>query len=174
MYFTHGLFLTCTQKISFVFTRHAFRYLHDVQAIFLKPSCNNKVTRFTYLEGQLLSRGDEFPSILVPILVTTAPPLAFTPLTPFSPTVHITLQSWCSSLGTVTVRRRWTITNFALQFNYMFTIPLQKKTISQSFRGASWTRLCQWWFQLRCSTENTVACSNAEQGNDDIYSSGCL
>ncbi len=39
----------------------------------------------TYLEGQLLARGGEFPSTLVPCLVTTAPPLVLAPFTPFPP-----------------------------------------------------------------------------------------
>jgi hypothetical protein len=51
MYFMHGLFLTCTQNISFVFTRHASQYWQDVQAIFLKPSCINKVTTLYLLGG---------------------------------------------------------------------------------------------------------------------------
>ncbi len=36
MYSTHGLFSTCTQKISFVFTRQTSWYLHNIQAISLK------------------------------------------------------------------------------------------------------------------------------------------
>jgi hypothetical protein len=32
MYFTHGLFLICTQKISFVFTGHLSQYLQNVQS----------------------------------------------------------------------------------------------------------------------------------------------
>jgi hypothetical protein len=58
-------------KISSVFTWHASWYLHNVQP----TPCINKESCFTYLEGQLLARGDEFPSIPV----TTAPPLGFYP-----------------------------------------------------------------------------------------------
>jgi hypothetical protein len=51
VYFTHGLFLICTQKILFVFTRHASRCLRDVQAISSKPPCINKVSLLYLLGG---------------------------------------------------------------------------------------------------------------------------
>jgi hypothetical protein len=79
MYLTHGLFLTCTQKSNL--------YLHDMylgiytidEQFSAKAPCINKNPRFTYLEGQLLARGDEFPSTLVPSPVATVQPLGFYP-----------------------------------------------------------------------------------------------
>jgi hypothetical protein len=43
------------------------------------------------MEGQLLAHSDEFPSTLVPCLVTTAQPFGFFPFHPFptpQPTLH--------------------------------------------------------------------------------------
>ncbi len=52
MYFTHGLFLTCTQKISFVFTGHVSRYLQMYNNFQSKKNpCFNKVTPY-YLLGE--------------------------------------------------------------------------------------------------------------------------
>jgi hypothetical protein len=104
---THGLFLTCTQ-ILFVFTQYTdVQYSHNKQAISFEPLATNKEAN-TYLEGQLLARGDEFPSTLAPSLVTTASPFSLHPFHPFptpQPTLHCLQirdqQSWSSSSGTL-------------------------------------------------------------------------
>ncbi len=87
MYFTHGLFLTCTQKSRLylvtyilIFTQCTIFYYNALAL--LKNPC------FTSLDGQLSTRGDEFPSTLVPYLVTTAPPLGFYPFLTPEFTVH--------------------------------------------------------------------------------------
>jgi hypothetical protein len=72
-------------EISFVFTQtQIFNIFTKYTAILSNPLRNEKGTP-TYLEVQLLARGDEFPSTLVPCLVTTTPPLALAPFTPFPP-----------------------------------------------------------------------------------------
>jgi hypothetical protein len=110
MYFTHGLFLICTLKLIFVITWHALLYLQNVQVISYESPLHEKNSRFTCLEGQLLARGDEFPSTLFPSLVTTAPPLGFYPFHPFlipQFTLHYLQrrhqQSWSSSSRAVIV-----------------------------------------------------------------------
>jgi hypothetical protein len=112
MYFMHGLFLTCTQKSHlYLHDRHFGIYTMYKQS-FIKPPCINKESPLSYLEGQLLARGDEFPSTLVPSLVTTAPPLGFYPFHSF-PTLQFPShclhrrhqQSWSSWTGTVTVNK---------------------------------------------------------------------
>jgi hypothetical protein len=87
---TYGLFLTCTQ-ILFVFTQYTdVQYSHNIQAISFEPLATNKEPH-TYLEGQLLARGDEFPSTLAPSLQLPHP-LVFTPFTPSPPlNLHYTV-----------------------------------------------------------------------------------
>ncbi len=83
MYFMHGSFLTCTQKSHlYLHNMHSGIYTMYKQTS-IKAPCIKKNPRFTYFEGQLLARGDEFPSTLVPSLVTTFPPLGFNPFHPF-------------------------------------------------------------------------------------------
>jgi hypothetical protein len=72
---------------------------------FVEPLEKQKGTP-TYLEGQFVAHGDEFPSSLVPCLVTTAPPLTLAPFHPFShPSAHITLFTRMTS--TITVFFLW-------------------------------------------------------------------
>ncbi len=108
MYSTHGLFLTCTQQIICIYTTYTFYIYIMYKQSSLNPLATIKEPRFTYLEGQLLARGDKFPSTLVPSLVTTAPPLGFYPFhhfpIPQSPLHYFKRQhqqSWSSSSGTV-------------------------------------------------------------------------
>jgi hypothetical protein len=99
VYSTHGLFLTCTQKSHLYLHSTQIFNIHIVYKQFYRTPCkNNKKTR-TYLDGQLLARGDEFPSTLVPYLITTAPPLAFAPLMPYPPLTLFTMMT-----STITVR----------------------------------------------------------------------
>jgi hypothetical protein len=65
---------------------------------FIEPLEKRKGTP-TYLEGQFLARGDEFPSTLIPCLVTTAPLLTLAPFHPFThPTAHIPLATRTTSI----------------------------------------------------------------------------
>ncbi len=67
------------------FTDHILQYLHVINACPTRPLL---LLPCVYLLGEpafLLSRGGEFPSTLVPGLLTTAPPLAG-PFTPSHPT----------------------------------------------------------------------------------------
>jgi hypothetical protein len=91
VYSTHGLFLSSTQ-ILFVFytVNRCLIFTQNTCDLFRTPCKNNKEPH-TYLEGQLLARGDEFPSTLDPSLVTTAPPFSLHPFCPFptsQPTQH--------------------------------------------------------------------------------------
>jgi hypothetical protein len=83
MYFTHALFLTCTQK-SHLYLPYMYLGIYTMYKQFhWSPLTSIKNPCFTYLEGQLLTCGDEFPSTLVLSLVTTVPPLGFYPFHPF-------------------------------------------------------------------------------------------
>jgi hypothetical protein len=124
MYSTYGLFLTCTQKISFVFTRHASWFLHNIQAISSGiPVHQQSNPALLTWEGQLLARGDKFPSALDPRLVTTAPPLGFYRFHPFL-TLQFTLhylhtrhqRSWSSPSGTSIL----SIFMFPFQYIYIY------------------------------------------------------
>jgi hypothetical protein len=87
MYFTHGLFLTCTQKSHYIYS-HALRYLQNVQQFSTAPTpcINNKATPLYLLErASFFACGDKYPSTLVSGLPTTAPPLGFYPSHPFTP-----------------------------------------------------------------------------------------
>jgi hypothetical protein len=81
-------------EVSFIFTQHkSIQYSHYVQAILSHPLQKTKRNP-TYLERQLLARGDKVPSTLVPCLVTTALPLASAPFTPFPPlSPHYTIYN---------------------------------------------------------------------------------
>jgi hypothetical protein len=110
MYFTHGLFLTCTQKSNlYLHSPHLYIYtMYKQSPIQITASIKNP--RCTYLEGQLLARGDKFPSTLFPGLGTTAPPFGFYPFHTFL-TPKFTLhylhrrhqQSRSSSSGTISI-----------------------------------------------------------------------
>ncbi len=88
MYFMHGLFLTCTQKSCLsLHDMHLNIYTMNKQSLVTIP-CINKEALLYYLDSQLPARGDDFPSTLVPSLVTTAPPLGFYPFHPWSICYH--------------------------------------------------------------------------------------
>ncbi len=86
--FTHGLFLTCTQK-SRVFTSHTSRYTVCIQMyndfIGRTIPCTNKITPLLTWRASFFAHGDELPSTLVSGLPTTAPPLGFYLSHPFTP-----------------------------------------------------------------------------------------
>jgi hypothetical protein len=74
---------------------------------FYRTPCKKKKKTPTYLEGQLLARSVEFPSTLVPSLVTIALHWLL-PLSPLShPSAHITLFTMTTL--TITVFFVWTV-----------------------------------------------------------------
>jgi hypothetical protein len=78
-----NLIYICTVYRCLIFTQYASN-------LFQAPCKNNKEPH-TYLEGQLLARGDEFPTTLAPSLVTIAPPFSLHPFHPLptpKPTLH--------------------------------------------------------------------------------------
>jgi hypothetical protein len=122
----------------------AYRYLiftqYSIQAISFEPLAKQQRTA-TYLEGQFLARGDEFPSTLVPSLVTTAPPFSlhhFHPFPPFPPLGHITLFTETTSTITVffvrnTFSGKNNYKNFIMTFLCWYTITLELG-VSRIFR----------------------------------------
>ncbi len=87
IYLTHGLFFICTQKYHCIY-KSCIAIFTKCTAIFLSDPTlciRNKATLLTYLESQLLSRGDECPSTLDSGLPTTVRPLGFYPSQPFTP-----------------------------------------------------------------------------------------
>jgi hypothetical protein len=94
VYSTNCLFISCTQKSHLYLHSTQIFNIHIVYKQFYCTPCKNNKKTPTYLEGQLLARSDEFPSTLVPYLVTTAPPLAFAPLTSYPPlSPHYTIYN---------------------------------------------------------------------------------
>jgi hypothetical protein len=82
---THGLFLTCTQNLVFIYTKH--------NQSLIEPPCEKKMRTPIYLEGRCLAHGGESPSTLVPSLKATAPPFDSNPFHPFpTPSAQITLH----------------------------------------------------------------------------------
>jgi hypothetical protein len=105
MYFTHGLFLTCTQNLV-LFTNHIFnlhtksrfiykssQYLQNVQQFSSQPTpcISNKQPCLLTWRDSFFARGDESYPPLSLVCQQLSHPLAFTPLTLSHPTVQITL-----------------------------------------------------------------------------------
>jgi hypothetical protein len=91
----------------------SYLYLHGIQMLNIptiyrqspsNPLQTNKEP-YTYLEGQLLAHGDEFPSTLAPSLVITAPTFILYPFHPF-PTPQPTLHCYRTT-STITVFFVW-------------------------------------------------------------------
>ncbi len=68
MYFTHGLFLTCTQKSCFIY-KSCIAICQNLQQFWPEPTpcIGNKTTPFTYLKSQLLCSWWRIPSTLVSV-----------------------------------------------------------------------------------------------------------
>jgi hypothetical protein len=82
VYLTHGLFLTCTQKITCIYKSYIAIYIQMYNSPLGKITpCANKITLLT-MRASFFARGDKFPSTLVSGLPTTAPPLGFQPSQP--------------------------------------------------------------------------------------------
>jgi hypothetical protein len=79
--FTHGLFLTCTQKSHYIYKSCNIYTMYNIPT---RPSPLYWIRqpRFTYLENQLLCLWWQYPSTLVSGLPTTGPSFAL-PLSPF-------------------------------------------------------------------------------------------
>ncbi len=94
VYFTLGLFLNVTEILFCISQGIQMFNNHTIYRQSLSNPLQNNKEPHTYLEGQLLTRGDKFPSTLAPSLVTTAPPFSFHPFHPFhsfptpQPTLH--------------------------------------------------------------------------------------
>jgi hypothetical protein len=93
MYFSHGLFLTCTQKSPYIY-KSCIVIFTEFTAVFISTNPlhqqQNNPALLTW-RASFFPRGDEYPSTIVSGLPTTAHPLAFTPLTLSHLTVQITL-----------------------------------------------------------------------------------
>ncbi len=95
--FTHGLFLTCTQKSRYIYKSllaiftecTAFPYFHPTDPL---QCWSNNPALLTW-RASFFAHGDECPSTLVSGLPTTAPPLGFYPSHPFTP--HISNYIIC-------------------------------------------------------------------------------
>jgi hypothetical protein len=85
-------------RILFIFAQCTVnQYLHNIQTAVNQTPCK-KIRNPTYLEGQFLAYGGEFPSTLVPCLVATAPAFDSCPFHPFpTPSAHITLLTTMTS-----------------------------------------------------------------------------
>jgi hypothetical protein len=111
---THGLFLTCTQKLYlYIYTTHH-------QLVGPEPLVKMIKGNPTYLEGQCFTHGGESPSTLVPCLAATAHPLLSIPPSPPShplgPQKNVTMTT-----STITV---FFIRNMNYFNDFQNTVPL--------------------------------------------------
>jgi hypothetical protein len=116
-YFTHSLFLTCTQKIICI-TRIHNSIFTNIQQISIEKTLPPGKSLFTYLENQFFAHGDEFQSTLVSGLLTTAPSLGFYPFHPFlipQFTLHYLHRRHQQS------QPSWSGTNIVYSFEIFFT-----------------------------------------------------
>jgi hypothetical protein len=85
--FTHGLFLTCTQKFCCIYKLYIAIFT-EYTAIFIRTNPlhqHQSHPAFLTWRASFFARGDEYISTLVSDLPTTAPPLGFYPSHPFTP-----------------------------------------------------------------------------------------
>jgi hypothetical protein len=83
MFFTHGLFLTCTQKSHYIYNSRIAIFT-ECTAVFLSTNPLHQ-QQTNPARASFFAGGDEYPSTLVPGLLITAPPLGFYPSHPFTP-----------------------------------------------------------------------------------------
>ncbi len=110
VYLTHGLFLTCTQKIMCIYKSciMIYTYTNKQQSSRKVTPCANKITLLNLLgePASLLVVTNLHPPLSL-VCQQLSHPFAFTPLTLSHPTVHITFlqrrhqQSRSSSSGTL-------------------------------------------------------------------------
>jgi hypothetical protein len=99
VYLTHGLFLTCIQKITCIYKSCIAIYIQMYNNPLEKITpCANKITQLYLLwePASLLVVTNSHPPLSL-VCQQLSHPLAFNPLTLSHPTVHITLFTWTTS-----------------------------------------------------------------------------